>query len=55
MPLRDYEPQDAVLAVRMRRTELDTIKKAAKTAGKSMADFVREAMLALVTTKRKSK
>jgi predicted DNA binding CopG/RHH family protein len=46
MALRDYEPQNAILAVRLRESELKTIKKAAKAAGISMADAVRDTMLA---------
>jgi hypothetical protein len=45
MALRDYEPQDAILAVRMRRTELEIIKKAAKNKGLEVSDAVRKTML----------
>jgi len=46
MALRDYVPQNAMIAVRMRLDELATIKKAAKNAGKSVSGVARELLLA---------
>ena len=46
MRLRSEVPrQTAVLNVRMYPDELDSIRKAAKSAGKSIADWVRENLL----------
>jgi uncharacterized protein (DUF1778 family) len=53
MPLRDARVQDATLSIRLYSDELNTIKKAAKTAGKTLAEAVREVMLAW--SKRQSK
>ena len=46
MSLRAEVPrQDVLLTCRMYRRELETIKKAAKNAGKSVSDWVRESLL----------
>lgn len=42
MPLRNAKIQDATLSIRLYSDELATIKKAAKTAGKTLAEWVRE-------------
>jgi predicted DNA binding CopG/RHH family protein len=39
------EVQDATLSIRLRREELDTIKKAAKTAGMTLAYYTRHVLL----------
>ena len=45
MALRNASIQDATLTIRLYSTELTNIKKAAKTADKTVAEFVRDTML----------
>jgi hypothetical protein len=45
--------QDATLSIRLRRDQLNTIKKAAKNAGISLADAVRMTMLAWAKRKQR--
>lgn len=53
MPLRNAKVQDATLSIRLYSDELATIKKAAKNAGKTLAEAVRDVMMAW--SKRQSK
>lgn len=53
MPLRNAKIQDATLSIRLYRDELDTIKKAAKKAGKTLAEAVRDVMIAWAKRQRK--
>lgn len=53
MALRNAKVQDATLSIRLYSDELDTIKKAAKNAGISLADAVRKTMLAWAKRKQK--
>jgi len=39
---RNHISQDATLSIRLYRTELEAVKKAAENAGKSIAEYVRE-------------
>jgi hypothetical protein len=39
---RNHLSQDATLSIRLYRTELEAVKKAAENAGKSIADYVRD-------------
>jgi hypothetical protein len=43
---KDYQPSTAMLSVRLRKEELEDIKKAAKTLRISLADAVREILIA---------
>ena len=49
MALRKPNTQDATLTIRLYSTELTDIKKAAKTADKTVAEFVRDTMLKKAT------
>lgn len=53
MSLRNAKVQDATLSIRLYSNELDTYKKAAKNAGKSLAEYVRDVLNA--SAKRLSK
>jgi predicted DNA binding CopG/RHH family protein len=54
MALRNYQPQNAMLTVRLRQDELGTIKKAAKTAGFQPSEIIRTVLLAWAKRKLKT-